>query len=264
MKNVMYTIEMNSVKQISAVAQRIIIELLHSKRTLFFWMLFPTLMLLLFGLIYGNNLGNEKSFDTTAPGILIGAAFFFSCLSGPITVIVAEQERNTLKRLLLSPLSGTAYFLGIFLAYTTIALGQTIIVYGLSYLFGGRYHGSILLGLLIILLSVASYVGLGFFFGARFARRTEDVTGPLAAIGVPLLVLAGVFFPLKLLPPYLLKIAYFNPIFHMREALTAVSANDANWQEVSDHVLILGIFSIVSLVGGIYSYRKMVQDEKQK
>ncbi len=85
-------------------------------------------MLLLFGVIYAGGGSTKKSFDATAPGILIGAALFFSCLSGPVTTIVAERERRTLRRLLLSPLRASSYFLGIVLACLVIALGQTIIV----------------------------------------------------------------------------------------------------------------------------------------
>ena len=76
-----------------------------------------------------------------------------------------------------------------------------------------------MLGLLIIVLSVFSFVVAGFYFGARFAKRTEDVNGPVAAFGVPLLVLGGTFFPISILPPYLLALVYIDPIFHMNQAL---------------------------------------------
>lgn len=208
----------------AAVANRILIELVRMRRSLIFWIVFPTLMLLLFGLIYAGGTGTTRSFDSTAPGILIGAALFFSCLGGPVALIVAERERRTLRRLLLSPLKPISYFFGIVAAYLIIAFGQTGVVYGIAFLFGGRFHGSLLLGLLIIVLSVFSFVGAGFFFGARFTKRTEDVNGPVAAFGVPLLVLGGTFFPVSILPPYLLALAYLDPIFHMNQAMKGVSA----------------------------------------
>ena len=74
-------------------------------------------MLLLFGLIYAGGNSTTKSFDFTAPGILIGAALFFSCLGGPVALIVAERERRTLRRLLVSPLKPISYFIGIVIAY---------------------------------------------------------------------------------------------------------------------------------------------------
>jgi ABC-2 type transport system permease protein len=241
-----------------AVARRILTELWHTRRSLVFWVLFPTLMLLLFGLIYADGQGTSRSFDYTAPGILIGAALFFSCLSGPITVLVGERERQTLKRILLSPLSPAAYFLGIVVAFLVIAAGQTAIVYGIAYAFGGRFHGSLFLGVLILLLSVTAYVGVGFYFGARFAKSTEEVNGPVAAIGVPLLVLGGTFFPPDMLPSYLFAATQLNPVFHMNEALKAVSATGAGWSSVTDHLGFLVVFALVGIVVGTRSYRRML------
>jgi len=42
---------------------------------------------------------------------------------------------------LLTPLSGTGYFLGVVLAHLAIAGGQTFIVYGIAYGFGGAQTG---------------------------------------------------------------------------------------------------------------------------
>lgn len=232
------------------------------KRSLIFWVVFPTLMLLLFGLIYSGGSSSKDSFDLTAPGILIGAALFFSCLGGPVSLIVAERERRTLRRLLISPLNPLSYFVGIVMAYLVIAFGQALIVYGIAYLFGGRFHGSILLGLIILILSVFSYVGTGFYFGTRFTKRTEDVNGPVAAFGVPLLVLGGTFFPISILPPYLLKLAYLDPIFHMNEALKGVSALGYGVRDISVHLIFLVVFTVLSMFLGVRSYRSMLVQEK--
>ncbi|MBT8477344.1 MAG: ABC transporter permease [Gemmatimonadetes bacterium] len=245
----------------SVVAQRILLELWHTRRSLVFWVLFPALMLLLFGLIYADGEGTGDSFDDMAPSILIGAALFFSCLSGVITVLVGERERHTLKRVLLSSLSGRDYFMGIVAAFCVIAAGQAVIVYGIAYAFGGRYHGSLLLGTVIVILSVMAYVGVGFFFGARFAKSTEEVNGPVSAIGVPLLVLGGTFFPPDMLPSYLYKATHLNPVFHMNEALREVSAMGAGWAAVADHLLFLAVFAAASLLAGTRSYQRMMARE---
>ena len=250
--------------QALAVARRILAELARTRRSLVFWAIFPGLMLLLFGLIYAGRSGDTAaSFDTTAPGILIGAALFFSCLGGPIAVMVAERERRTLRRLLVSPLHPAAYFLGIVLAFLAIAAGQTAIVYGVAWFFGGRFHGNPGLGALVVLLSVFSYVGLGFFFGARLARRAEDVNGPVAAFGVPLLVLGGTFFPVSLLPDYLLRLVWLDPVFHMNQALKGVSARGWSWEEAGLHLAVLGLFTALALLLGVRSYRHLLAQEKQ-
>ena len=250
-----------SLTEIYVVGRRILTEMGHKRRSLVMWAIFPALMLILFGLIYAGGSSRSTSFDYTAPGILIGAALFFSCLGGPVALIVGEREHRTLRRLLLSPLRPSSYFLGICAAYLAIAVGQTVIVYGIAYVFGGRFHGSVPLGMMIVALSVVSFVGLGFFFGARFGRRSEDVNGPVAAFGVPLLVLGGTFFPISILPPYLLKVGYLDPVLHMNEALKGVSGGGASADEVMVHLFFLVAFSVASVVLGVHSYRGMLKRE---
>lgn len=251
------------VRQTLAIGRRILTEYVRQRRSLIFWAVFPALMLLLFGLMYRNNAALRAGFDTTAAGILIGAALFFSCLGGTVSLIVAERERRTLRRLLVSPLHPVAYFLGLVLALSAIAFCQAVIVYALAYAMGARYHGSVWLGVLIVVLSVFAYVGLGFFFGARFAKRAEDVNGPVAAFGVPLLVLAGTFFPVTLLPEFLLKIAYLDPVFHMNQALKGVAGRGAGWAEISEYLGFLVLFAAVALALGIRSYRRLLVEEKR-
>ncbi|MFY7901493.1 MAG: ABC transporter permease, partial [Rubrivivax sp.] len=152
-----------------AVARRILAEQVRQWRGLLFWALFPALMLLLFGLIYRENPALSAGFSQVPAGILIGGALFFSCLGGTTVILVAERERRTLRRLLLSPLAPAAYFLGIVGALSVVAAGQTLVVVGIAAALGAPYRGSVALGLAVVALSVVAYVGLGFFFGTRFA-----------------------------------------------------------------------------------------------
>jgi ABC-2 type transport system permease protein len=250
-------------RQTIGVARRILTEYLRQRRMLIFWAAFPALMLLLFGLMYANNPSMPGSIDTTPAGILIGAALFFSCLGGTVSIIVAERERRTLRRLLVSPLHPAAYFLGIVLALSVVAVVQTAIVYALAFAMGSHFRGSVMLGATIVALSVFAFVGLGFFFGARFAKRAEDVNGPVAAFGVPLLVLAGTWFPVRLLPNFLLQIAWFDPVFHMNEALKGVAGRGLGWSDVAGSLLFLAAFAAVSLGLGIASYQRMLIEEKR-
>ena len=245
------------------VAGRILRELARTRRTLLFWTLFPTLMLLLFGSVYASKFGGmDVSFTITSPGILIGAAMFFSCLAGPLTVIVGERERHTIRRLLISPLSGTAYFLGVLWAHVIIAFGQAAIIYAITLSVGGRFNGSLWLGSMVIVLGVAAYAGIGVMFGTFFAKRTEDATGPVAAVGVTLLVLGGTFFSIDNLTPFLLRLAQFDPIFHMNHAMRAIWIDGASLSELSRTILLLALMALISLFLGAVSYRAMLRKEQ--
>jgi ABC-2 type transport system permease protein len=248
-----------------AVARRILTELLRRRRSLIFWAIFPVSVMLLNGLILAERtqLPIGEAFESAAPATLVGAALFFSCLGGSVATVVSEREQKTLKRLFLSPLSGASYFLGIFAAHAWIGLGQTAIVYAVAAFMGAQFSGNLGLGALIILLSIAAYVGVGFILGTQFARRTEDVNSLVAAFGVPLLILGGVFLPTSLFPDNLLQIAEYNPVYHMNEALTGVWAADQGLAEIETHFWFLVGFAVAMVVGGWLSYRRMLQTERR-
>ncbi|BAZ51302.1 hypothetical protein NIES4103_39510 [Nostoc sp. NIES-4103] len=248
-----------------AVTQRILIELLRRRRSLIFWSIFPISVLILSGFILTERakLPIAAAFEYAAPSTLVGAALFFSCLGGSVATVVAEREQQTLKRLFISPLSGTSYFLGIFLAHTCIGFGQTLLIYTIAAFWGASFKGSILLGLAIILMSIVAYVGLGFILGTQLARRIEDVNALVAAFGVPLLILGGAFLPTSLFPQTLLNIAKFNPIYHMNVALVAVSARSEEISNIISHLQFLLVFALVMVIGGWLSYQRMLIVERR-
>ncbi|MEA5506002.1 ABC transporter permease [Halotia wernerae UHCC 0503] len=248
-----------------AVTQRILIELLRRRRSLIFWSIFPISILILSGFILAERakLSMAVAFEYAAPSSLVGAALFFSCLGGSVATVVAEREQQTLKRLFVSPLSGTSYFLGIFLAHSCIGIGQTILVYTVAAFWGATFQGSILLGLTIILMSIVAYVGLGFILATQLARRIEDVNALVAAFGVPLLILGGAFLPSSLFPQTLINLAKYNPIYHMNEALVGVSAKGDKISDITSHFWFLLIFALVMVICGWLSYRRMLIVERR-
>ena len=250
-----------------AVARRILTELFRRRRSLISWLIFPALILTLNGLITAERADTTVStaFELAAPPTLAGAALFFSCLGGGVATVVSEREQQTLKRLFLSPISGVSYFIGIFLAHSVIGLGQTLIIFTISFFAGATFTGATWpLAALIIWLTILAYVGLGFMLGTQFARRTEDVSALIAAFGVPLMVLGGAFLPISLFPESLLDIARFNPIYHMTEALSDSLLNaDAPLGDGEAHFWFLLIFAGTMVIVGWLSYKRMLLQERQ-
>lgn len=250
-------------QQILAVNSRILIELFNRQRSLIFWSIFPLSILLINSYIIAERakIGVTLAMKISAPSTLMGAALFFSCLGGTVATVVREREQKTLKRLFISPLTGIAYFLGIFLAHSLIGFGQAILIYGVLFLVGKSIAGSFWLGIITIILSIISYVGLGFILGTQLAKRTEDVNAIVATVGVPLLIMGGTFFPSSLFPDKLLQIANYNPIFHMNEALIDLWGKGKYWDDIQDHFLFLFIFAIVMIVLGWWCYERMLKTE---
>lgn len=248
-----------------AIAQRILLELWRRKVSLICWVVFPASILVVNGLILTERgqLSTGAAFAQSVPPCLVGTALFFSCLGGSIATIVTEREQRTLKQLLISPLRGMAYFLGIFLAYGAIGVGQTLLVYAIAAFTGAEFKGSLSLSLLIIGLSMMAYVGTGFFIGAKLARRTEDVNALIAALGVPLLLLSGAFIPINFFPEALRNIARYNPIYHMIEALAAASVETVSMNDVGPHLWFLVGFTGLMVGAGWVAYRQMLNSERR-
>ncbi|MCA1904101.1 MAG: ABC transporter substrate-binding protein [Cyanobacteria bacterium M5B4] len=246
-----------------AVAQRILLELVHRRRSLILWAVFPAFILLLNATILEERaqLSRAEAYQLATPITIVGAALFFSCLGGSIATVVAEREQKTIKRLFLSPLTGLSYFLGIFLAHSAIGIGQTLVILAIALFFGAEFTGSFFLSVIIIALSILSYVGTGFVLGTQIAKRTEDVNALIATFGVPLLLLGGSFVPANLFPQSLKDLAFWNPVFHINEAL-AGTMNDTPWEEVSYHFTFLVIFALVMVLGGWLSYNRMLNRER--
>jgi ABC-2 type transport system permease protein len=246
------------------VSQRILLELWHRKRSLIFWLVFPLVVMVLHALIFAERSGFTftEALQLAAPPSLVGAAFFFSGLGGTLAVIVAEREHRTLRRLLISPLSGSAYFSGIFLAQGAIAAAQTIAVVLTVWCWNSPIEGSLPLLGGVLVLSLCSYVGGGLVLGTFLGHRTEDINALVATFGIPLLILGGAFFPASIFPDSLAAIAIYNPIYHMTEAVSGVWTYGFGWRDLLPHLRYLGIFSTVMILAGALAYRQLLQRER--
>lgn len=259
--------EISQLSQASlSVAQRILLELWHRKRSLVFWLTFPVAVMVLNAVIFADRSGMTfaEALQLAAPATLVGAAFFFSGLGGTLAVIVSEREHRTLRRLLISPLSGHAYFWGVWLAQGAIAIGQTLTVGLAAWLWQAPIIGSWPLVGFILVLSFCIYVGGGFALGTFLAHRTEDVNTLVAAFGIPLLILGGAFFPTSIFPASLLAIARYNPVYHMTEAASRVWGFGDPWTDILPHLQFLGLSCLAMMAIGGLAYRQLLARERQR
>lgn len=256
---------MNYWRESLAVAQRILIELFRRQRSLVLWAIFPLTLLIINSTILADRLqlSIAQAMAWVAPSALVGSALFFSCLGGTVATIVTEREHLTLKRLFLSPISGFSYFSGIFLAHSCVGGFQALLIYTGAALWGARFSGSWPVGCAILLLSIISYVAMGFILSTQLARRTEDVNSIVAAFGLPLLILGGAFFPTSFFPKSLLQIAEFNPIYHMNEALVSVSKDGNSLAQIGRHFSFLCAFAALASALAWLAYQKMIEHEKR-
>lgn len=183
----------------------------------YFALLFPLALLVIFGSIYGNMpnafLGGHGSLDFYMPayiGMLIIATGFYSL---PIAII-NYRERGILFRLQATPLRPLTILsaqMGANFLMTT--LSAIILVVAGRLFYNVHVTSSILNVLVAYILSVLSLFALGFLMASIVPNaRVASIIGTLLFLSM--FYLSGATVPLKIYPQVVQHIAQFLPLTH--------------------------------------------------
>ena len=119
--------------------------------------------------------GDPSYFQFVAPGIM-AMVVMMSLMTGLPHAISYEKDTGTLDGMLVAPIHRLAIILGKVLAQTTRGMIQGILILLLAMLlFGVVIYGNILIVLLIMLLTVLSFVGLGILV-TSFTDKEETAS----------------------------------------------------------------------------------------
>ncbi len=136
--------------------------------------------------------------------------------------LVADREKQILKRLNATPLRRWQLVGSNVLMRLLIAIAQAVIIIGVgSALFGVELAGNFaLLGALVVL-GALSFIALGYVI-ASFATTEESANGMTSVVQFPLMFLSGTFFPIDGMPDFLQTIARVLPLTYLSDALRQV------------------------------------------
>ena len=201
--------------------------------------------------------GNPNYFEFVAPGIM-AQIVMTAVLTGLAASVSREKEQGTLDGILISPISRLAIILGKALSQSIRGLVQGIIVMLLVvFIFNVTIHGNILLVILLLLLGIFSFVGLGILVSA-FTSEQETATQLLFMFQFPMLFLSGVFFPIQQMPEFMQKISHLIPLTYAVEALRKVMVLGAGIADVKSELIILLAFGTITLSISVPLFRKMI------
>lgn len=183
----------------------------------FFTLLFPLLLLLVFGSIFGNAPIGDTAFgsvDRSVPGYIAITIGALSLIGMPIT-LATYREQGILRRFRVTPLpAGLLLAAHAFVALVMILIGAGLVV-GTAYLVfdlrlpasPGGVVGATVLGSL-------SFFALGFLLGGTLpTARTAQAVG--MALFFPMLFLSGAALPRMLFPDRLHQISLLFPLTHV-------------------------------------------------
>jgi ABC-2 type transport system permease protein len=204
---------MSEVSPILTIAYRDLIKFVRDPARLAASFIFPLIFIGILGGSFQSNLGAGFGFDFIAftfTGVL-GQTLFQSTADGIISLI-EDRENDFSQEIFVSPISRYSIIFGKILGESLVALTQGVGIV----LFGLIIGVPMSLGQLLALVPVALVACLlGGSFGVLVlanlsSRRLATQVFPF--IMLPQFFLAGVFNPIKVLPPYLAILSLISPM----------------------------------------------------
>lgn len=220
----------------------------------FFSLIFPVMMLLLFGGMYGNDpeayFGGHGMVDTSTAGYICMVIAVAGLMTLPIT-LAQYREKKILKRFMATPIKPMDILVSqlivnalVMLVGTAILLVVGKIVFDLKF-FGNVFE--VILAVLIVTLSI-------FSLGLLIAGITKNAKASLAisyVVYFPMLFLSGATLPLQFMPKVIVTISKFMPLTYGVELLQGLWLGGSLGDYLPQIGILMGtfvVFGVVSLL----------------
>jgi ABC-2 type transport system permease protein len=212
----------------------------------FFTLVFPLLLLFLFGSIYGNEptpfLGGHGNVDSSVPGYIAMIIGTIALIGLPVT-LSEYREQGILRRLQASPLSSTAV-LGAQVSVNIVLalLGAFFVVVSGLVVYDLLMPSAPVSVLLAIILSCISFFSVGFLL-AGLLPTASSAQAVGMALYFPMLFLSGAGLPQELLPEGLVTFSQLLPMTHVVYLLKGLWYGDG-WDVTA--VIVLLVMGIIA------------------
>ncbi len=201
--------------------------------------------------------GNPNYFQFVAPGVM-AMVTVMAVMMGLAGSVSREKEVGTLDGLLVAPIARGTIVLGKTFAQTVRGLAQGAIVLALAMIFFGvRVYGNFALMIVMLILGIFSFVGLGVLISAM-VKEQETAMTIMMTLTFPMLFLSGAFFPLQQMPGFMQAISKFVPLTYVVEGLRQVMVLGAGFTQVLKPVIILLAFGAITLAIAIPAFKRVV------
>lgn len=233
-----------------AVVKRVLRQLRHDRRTLAMIFLLPALLLWLMDAIFVNSPG---TFDRVGP-LMLGFFPFLIFFMITSIAVLRERTQGTLDRLMASPIGRGDLLLGYAVAFTLVALLQSVLVITVGvWLLDMPSEGRLELTFLVVAGQALLGISLGLFMSA-FARTEFQAVQFMPAIVTPQILLAGLLVPVERLPRALEMTAQALPLTYAFEALDYIMRRGYgldNSRLVLDLTVIFAAVALALLAGAL-------------
>jgi ABC-2 type transport system permease protein len=239
-------------------------EFFRQRESVVFTLLFPVILLAVFGAVLNYDLGSGVTFTQYFMAGIIAAGILGASLQNMAIGIATERSDGTLKSLAGTPMPKSAYFVGkvvqvlvVTVAIIVILLAIGVAFYGIDLPSGAHWITFVWVAALGS--AACTLLGIAVSSLARNGRSASATVTPVALV---LQFISGVFFQFSQVPTWLQTIASFFPLKWMAQGLRSVFLPDAlaaeepagSW-ELGRVALVLGIWCVVGLVLCVRTFR---------
>lgn len=220
----------------------------------FFTLVFPLMMLLIFGTIYSNQPGplpgGGSAMDMLVPAftaMVIGITGLM-----PVTITMATyRENGILRRLRTTPVSPLVVMVAqVLVVFVMTALGVLLLVAAGRLLYQVQFPSNPLSVLAGFVFSSLSFFGAGFILsGIMPTARTAQVVSMVLLY--PMLILSGAAWPRELMPETMRKFADFLPLTYVVNLLRDLWAG-GSW---GNHLLDVAVLAGMLVLGVVVSVK---------
>ena len=221
----------------------------------------PVIFVLLFAYVFGGaiHIARVSYIDFLLPGILVQTATFAGLNTG---LALAEDLKNGLMdRFWSLPMSRFAVVSGRIAADTALSSVAVLVMIGVGFLIGFRFHGGLPGAMAAIALAILAGTTFGMV-GALLAvifRTPEGVQGVGFAIIFPVVFASSVFVPISTMPWWLQPVSRHTPITATVNAVRALvlgqPLQDMPFTAVGSLVAVI----VVAAIATSLLYRRMAR-----
>jgi ABC-2 type transport system permease protein len=196
-----------------------------------------------------------NTFQFLAPGFM-ALTVVTGTLSGLGAAIAREKEQGTMDGILVAPVPRYAIVVGKTLAQTVRGMVQASVILTMSILFFGvRIYGSPFLMVMVMLLGVASFAGIGIIM-TSIAPEQETAMMMMMLLQFPMMFLCGIVFPIEQLPDWLQSVGKMLPLYYAADALRKIIVLSASFTQILSDITILIAYAATTLAVAIPVFRK--------
>jgi len=225
---------------------------LREPASAFFTLIFPLMMLFIYGTIFSNSPIPAPGGSQNAIGNLIPS---FTAMSigivglMPVTITLATyRENGILRRLRTTPISPLVVMAAqIIVVFLMTVLGVILLVAAGMLIYDVRFTGNVLSVFAGFVFGGLSFFGMGFILASVMpTARTAQIVGMVLLY--PMLILSGAGWPRELMPGAMVKVASYLPLTYVVNLMRGLWIGETWSQHITDVVVLVAMLFVGVLV----------------